>query len=386
MGETVVGTSFYVGIPQSTTCSARDSIAMAADVGIRYFFTSLQMPEADIPGSLPELREIGHLVEDRKLHVMADVHPIVFRRVGGSIRDLGPIRELGIQALRLDAGFAVEEIHTLCETAEQLGMSIVLNASPIRPEDLDYYERLGISLEGRVASHNYYPRFGTGLSEAYLDREAALLHARGVVIMGFVASQSCHRFMTYEGLPTLERHRTSPVGRAARETLARGWLDQVYIGDQTDDLEELRDLARVAEDPHVVLRVRIDPMAREPEKSIAFGRVHTQLAQEFALVYRARGDRQRDTIPLIQPQASPASRPRGTVTIDNVFYPRFAGELQIAREDLPPDVRTNIVGRVVDEDMELLTALGPRARFALVDVDAGPGPVSGASAERGSQA
>lgn len=368
MSETVVGTSFYVGIPSSTVRSPRDCVAMAAQTGIRHFFTSLQMPEADIPSSLPELKEIGALVDREHLHVMADVHPIVFRRVGGSTHDLAPIRELGIQALRLDAGFSHEEIQELCQAAESLSMSIVLNASPVRNEDLDTYEEVGISLRGRVASHNYYPRDATGLSDAYLDRTAELLHRRGVVIMGFVASQSCHRYMTYEGLPTLERHRNSGVGRAARETLARGWFDQVYIGDQTDNPSELSDLARVAKDPYVELRVEVDGEARKPEKQIAFGGVHTQLAQEFALVYRARGDRQRETLALIQPQPRTAARPRGTVTVDNVFYPRFAGELQIAREDLPPDSRTNVVGRVVPEDMELLSALGPRARFALLPV------------------
>lgn len=363
LNPAVVGTSFYCGIPASTQTSAYDCVAMAADLGITQFFTSLQMPEADIPSSIGEFQEIGRLADRMGLNIMADVHPIAFRRVGGNLEDLGPFRDIGISAIRLDAGFSDEEVSTLLPTAERFGMSVVLNASPVTDASLDRLKALGVPLKGAVACHNYYPRIESGLSRAFVAEQARRLHEYGCVVMGFVASRSHRRYMTYEGLPTLECHRQADPGLAAQELLTLAWCDQVYIGDQTDDKEELKAMLEAAKDPCLVLTLRLNPNAGMAEKMVALNAVHTHLPQEFELVHRARGDRQRPGRPTILPQRVALARRRGTVTVDNALYPRFAGELQIARTDLAPDIRTNVVGWVVDEDLGMLDNLGPGVRF-----------------------
>lgn len=362
---TVVGTSFYLGIPSSTLLSAYDCVSMAADLGMTHFFTSLQMPEADIPSSLDDFRKIGRLAEQLGLFIMADVHPIVFRRIGGNLDDFSPFRDLGISSVRLDAGFSDEDIRQVLVTAEQFGMQVVLNASPATHSNLARLSRLGINLEKTIACHNYYPRVETGLSGPFVDQQADLLHTHGCVIMGFVASQKNHRYMTYEGLPTLECHRYVEPATAAQELLSLGWCDQVYIGDQTEDRNEIKTLLQSVNDPCIVLRIRMNPLALPPEKAVALGGSHQHLPQEFEMVYRARGDRQRRDRPTILPLDKALSRPRGTVTVDNALYPRFAGELQVTRVDLGPDIRTNIVGWVIDEDLPKLDWLGPRVKFRL---------------------
>ncbi len=363
--STVIGTSFYLGIPASTSLTAHDCVAMAADLGITHFFTSLQMPEADIPSSLDDFRKIGRLGEQMGLQIMADVHPIVFKRIGGGFEDFSPFRELGISSIRLDAGFSDEEVRQVLATAAQFGMSVVLNASPATNANLARLSKLGIPFENTVACHNYYPRVETGLSRPFVARQAEILHARGSVVMGFVASQKYHRYMTYEGLPTLESHRYAEPGWAAQELLTLGWCDHVYIGDQTEDPEELKSVLKAAKDPCLVLRVRVNPYAQAAEKSVAFDGPHLHLPQDFEMVHRARGDRQRPNRPRILPQKDAMKRPRGTVTVDNILYPRFAGELQITRVDLGPDIRTNVVGWVVDDDLPKLDDLQPRVQFRL---------------------
>lgn len=359
----VVGTSFYLGIPSCTEASAYDCVSMAADLGIRHFFTSLQMPEADIPSSLGDFRAIGKLTREMDLEVQADVHPIVFKRIGGSIQDLSPFQELGVSGLRLDAGFKDEELPVLLAEVKKSGMTMVLNASPVTDASLERLRTLGVPLDEAIACHNYYPRVETGLSRAFVAEQARRLHAWGCTVMGFVASQHHHRFMTYEGLPTLEAHRYREVGAAAQELLALAWCDQVYIGDQTEDKDELRSLLQATDEPCLVLRVRLNPAAGPAETGIALNGIHTHLPQDFEVVHRARGERQKATLPIILPQQQALPRRRGTVTVDNVLYPRFAGELQIAKTDLQPDSRTNVVGWVLDDDLPLLNYLGPRSRF-----------------------
>lgn len=361
-----VGTSFYVGIPRSTQRTPSDCVRMALDLGVTDYFTSLKMPEADVLADLGELRAVGQLQRAYpSMTVMADFDPRVFSRIGGDVRHLDRVRELGLTHLRLDGGFGPEEIVQLVEAGRTAGIEVVLNAAPLTEQALQDLQTAGVSLEGRVAVHNYYPRLDSGVTEAFVDQKSRLLARYGLVVMGFVASQHHRRFMTREGLPTLERHRTVSPHRAAAEWFTRRWASTVYIGDQTDDADELTRLVEMARDPRMLLRVHVHPGAREPEKAVAFGRIHTHLRGDFAVMYRARADRQQPVAQQIEPQLNPAPRPRGTVGVDNVLYPRFAGELHIMREDRPADPRVNVVGEVVDADLPFLASLGPNVRFAL---------------------
>ncbi|SMC08221.1 hypothetical protein SAMN00768000_3764 [Sulfobacillus thermosulfidooxidans DSM 9293] len=362
--DIIVGTSFYIGIPSSTKKSAYDCVALALDLGIHHFFTTVQMPEASISDHLDEFRAVAKLTRGTNARIMADVHPIVFQRVGGTVENLTPLQELGITDLRLDAGFSEEETLTLYHSACRLGMQIVLNASALTASTLQRFHDLGLPLQDMVACHNYYPRIESGMSTAFMAQQAALLHRFGITVIAFVASQYHHRYVTYEGLPTLEVHRSLEPHRAARELLSRGWADHVYIGDQTENAEELSQLAEVRQSPHLILRIHLNRQARDPERKIVLGRVHEHLPQSFELTCRARGDRQRPTLEQITPAPELLPRPRGTVAVDNVLYQRYAGELHITKVDLSADPRTNVVGRVIPEDQRLIDAIGPKTRFA----------------------
>ena len=55
--------------------------------------------------------------------------------------------------------------------------------------------------------------------------------------------------------------------------------------------------------------------------------------------------------------AEPMPRPAGTVAVSNERYGRYAGELEIARVDLPTDPRMNVLGRVSERDRAYLPYL-----------------------------
>ena len=364
-----LGTSFYLGIPASTKSSAYDCVSMAADEGIRHFFTTVQMPEADISGHLQQFREIAELAAKMDLRIMADAHPVAFKRVGGSVSDLEPFRAIGITDLRLDAGFSDEDIAGLQHSATQLGMTITLNASAMKAQTIERLNQMNFPLEGSVACHNYYPRIESGMSTEFIRQQAELLHEHGIKIAAFAASEHCHRYITYEGLPTLEVHRATRPDLACRELLTRQWADIVYIGDQTDDREELRRFMTVAQSPHLVLRMRLNPLCGEAERDIALNRIHEHLPQDFEVTYRARGDRQRPELLFIAPQSQNVAREMGTVAVDNALYPRYSGEIHIAKKNLPSDPRTNVVGRIIEDDLRLLDAINPGTSFAFEAVD-----------------
>lgn len=52
-------------------------------------------------------------------------------------------------------------------------------------------------------------------------------------------------------------------------------------------------------------------------------------------------------------------RLRGMITMDNDLYGRYRGEVQIALRNLPADERVNVIGQVIEEDLELLSHIQP---------------------------
>lgn len=50
-------------------------------------------------------------------------------------------------------------------------------------------------------------------------------------------------------------------------------------------------------------------------------------------------------------------RKKGSITIDNELYGRYAGEMQVAINDLSVDEKVNVVGMVVEEDIFLCLIL-----------------------------
>lgn len=330
--QRIVGTSFYLGIPSSPKRSAYDRVEMAVDQGITPFFTTVQMPEQDMAGALTEFKRIGAMAHQRGLRIMADLSPCTFERLGGSVHDLDPVRELGITDVRMDHGFSEDDTRDLLQAARASSLSIVLNAGGMSADEARRIRERGVKLPGLVACHNYYPRIESGMFARYAHDQSEFLHQEGLLVMGFVASRNNHRFITYEGLSTLASHRHMDAHRAAREIFVRGWFDYVYIGDQTDDVEELKALVNAAEHPHLLsIRVQKFSGANNAAAAVAFVRIHQHLYNESVLACRARGDRKRVGVPIIEPSSHAIPRPRGTVAVDTVLYPRYMGELHIAQ-------------------------------------------------------
>lgn len=52
--------------------------------------------------------------------------------------------------------------------------------------------------------------------------------------------------------------------------------------------------------------------------------------------------------------------------MDNDAYGRYRGEIQICRRDLEADHRVNVIGRVIVEDIPLLSLLKPGQSIELL--------------------
>nr|WP_257785805.1 DUF871 domain-containing protein [Planococcus halocryophilus] len=58
-------------------------------------------------------------------------------------------------------------------------------------------------------------------------------------------------------------------------------------------------------------------------------------------------------------------RIKGSITVDNERYGRYRGELQITKRDLPADDKVNVIGKVIEEDLALLTSIKGGVKFQI---------------------
>lgn len=232
---------------------------------------------------------------------------------------------------------------------------IVLNASTLNDPFLDALQQHGFHGE-LEAWHNYYPRRNTGLDVRFFEARNNWLKAHGVRSAAFFAGNSELRGTVFEGLPTLERHRTMPPFQAYLELQDRYGLDNILLGDfdlAEPDFTQLKALrgrstlllhVQDLHEPailHRPLRNRID-IAQDVIRADAFRR-------QNKTSYTPRNN---------------VARSVGTVTIDNVDYGRYMGELQIDLCPLPADPRVNVVAQVCEPDLALLPyAADPAYQF-----------------------
>lgn len=361
MGE--LGISAFVGLGQ--TC--RENLAYlerARRHGYTKLFTSLHVPEADPTGFRCEMETLLAAANDRGFEVTADVSPRYFENI--ELAGTTPA-SLGIHVLRLDFGF---DPVSAAEIARHSGCRIELNASTATEQELNGLLFQGVAIERLRAGHNYYPRPETGLGFALFAQRSALFRARGIPVSAFVPCLKNPRGPVFCGLPTLEAHRRVSPASAVRQLWASQMVRTIFFGDPLVPEEVLEAAAAQPEADSDVLTFRVVP---DPFASVAdialMAEVHVNRADAAQNVVRSAGSRQLGKGP-VTPQREPQQRPRGSVTVDNLLYGRYMGELQIALVDLPPDERVNVAGRIVEEDLCLLDCLTPGRPFAFREVNA----------------
>ena len=358
MGMAELGLSFY---PTLGLEDAERHLEEAIRLGCRHLFTSLHLPESHVD-DWRAIRRLFAKAARAGISIAADVSRESLARFGATPDNLSPLAELGIETLRLDYGFTMEETARIVQSG---GFTVQINASSMTREEVEKLVKSGIAPEKLTALHNFYPRPETGLSLAFYRRQNRMFRQFGIKTAGFIPSLQEPRGPLFAGLPTVEAHRRASTVLAAAELTAEGLTDIVYFGDPGPGEEELT-AAQHAVSGTIPLRVQwLDP---PPEELLPLlTSVHITPRDEAELVIRSTlgrtFTRERGILPAPR---NTIERPAGTITIDNARYPRYVGELQVTRVDLPPDERVNVLGQVVPEDRALLKLIGPGMKFVFV--------------------
>lgn len=338
-------------------------IAQAASYGISRIFTSLHIPETDTDALRRDLRALLRAANHYHLDVIADVSPASCQLLGVSQLEPTALLAAGITTARLDFGFDVAQTALWSKV-----MPIQLNASTLQSSYLDALRDAGADFAHIDGLHNFYPRPNTGMSEDFLAAQNTLLHSVGIRVGAFVPSQYGRRGPLYEGLPTLEAHRADTVLHSGRHLALLG-VDSVFIGDAQPDTRELQDLQTLTEDRRDVVVLRIQLSDTDWRVQDLLGQTFTSRLDEARDIIRAQESRAFAKGWTIEPDAA-YCRPRepGDITLDTTDFLRYQGELQIIKRPLPQEKRTNIVARIIPEDMMFLpyVTAGRKFRFELI--------------------
>lgn len=355
------GISVYPGL-DNTHAENLGLIKEAAKLGIRRIFTSLHIPELDKAAFQGQLQELLATAKKYNMDVVADISPACLELLQLPKFDLAAIQALGLTTLRLDYGFSVQEIAELSKN--KLGIRLQLNASTLDESLMHQLQDAGCSLTKLEALHNFFPRENTGLAEEFVLDKNRLLHQYGIQTGAFVPSFHRPRSPLGAGLPTLELHRETSFDFSIRH-LAALEVDSIFIGDSLPSQQELSQLAQLT-DEYITLKMEPDNLSPQAKELLQ----HT---------FTTRPDEARDVVrtcesrgyckslgDILADTTGPQPRPLGTITLDNMNYQRYQGELQITKCPLPADSRVNILGHLSPTEQRLLPYLPPNRQFKIV--------------------
>lgn len=314
-------------------------------------FLSLHIGEEFGADYTRRAEELCRWLSERRFRTIADVSVKTVEQFGEP--DLARLaKRLGLWALRIDYGFAADEIAALARS-----VPVVLNASTTSPRDgKRIADRGGLVM----AMHNFYPRPETGLDERFLLESTRALQAAGLDVLAFIPGEGELRGPLHLGLPTLERHRGGSPYAAFAELMLRFGMNGVFLADPGLSRAERERIERLARDG--VLSI---PAVLDESHADLYDRVFTCRADSPAWLVRFAESRTYSCFGGSVSPAGGAPRPRGSITIDNELYGRYSGEIQMLREDFPGDEWVNVIGRVAERYLPLLDCIKRGGRFAL---------------------
>lgn len=361
-----IGISIYP--EKSTQKEIFDYIDVTSALGFKRIFTcllSVNKPKEEI---IEEFQAIHTYAKAKGFEITLDVSPSVFEKLSISYKDLSFFKLLHADGIRLDMGFGGSEESLM--TFNPHDLLIEINMS----NDTHYLETILDYQPNRnrlVGCHNFYPHGYSGLSLDYFNRCTKRFNKNGIQTAAFITSQKEGTFGPWpvtQGLPTLEMHRHLPIDIQLKHYVAMQTIDDVLISNCYPNKEELEKIGKVRLD---LVNFNVQPINGLPE-------IETKIM--FEELHFNRGDVSENLIRSTQPRVkyrgthfalinTPDVIKRGDVIIESSEYGHYAGELQIALNDMKNSGKSNVVGHIVEEELFLLDYIKPWQKFVLTRAD-----------------
>lgn len=355
-----LGISIYPN--NSTVEEIKEYIKLAAKYGFKRIFTCLiSVSDKDIDVVLEEFKDILEVAKENNMEVIADIDPTVFKRLKASIFDLKVFKDIGLSGIRLDMGFSGYEESVM--TYNEYGLKIELNISN-GTKYVDNILSYKANLNNLYGCHNFYPHIYTGLSYNNFIKTSKQFKDLGIRTAAFVNSPSAEYgpWPVSEGLCTLEMHRDLPIEVQAKHLFATGLIDDVIIANAFASEQELEALSKLNREM-LEFNVELVDGIRDLDKKIVLEEFHFNRGDSSEYMVRSTQSRVKYKGESFPPY-NLVDIKRGNILIDSDLYTRYAGELQVALKDMKNTGKTNVVGKIVDNELFLLDYIKPWSKFS----------------------
>lgn len=321
------GISVYAGLDDYSKEENVKYLRLAKDLGCTHVFSSAHINEAKT--SQEELQSIIDECNKLGLKLSLDVSKKIIDKYS-SLE--------GLFALRLDYGFTDEEIIKLSHTAPYL---VELNASTLSYEHIKSLIDNGINTSRTRFTFNFYPKLYSGHDILDVYNKTKICNEVGIYVGAFIPSHIGFRPPMYEGLPTVEAHRSMILDNAIEELKACG-INGIYFGDAYASSEEIKTL-NMHNTSDVLIKLSIYNNEYDYIYDKSF-RIRPDLNSSILRVSSVRSSNEILAFNTID-------RKKYDVTIDNSKFKRYAGEINIVLKDLPNDERVNVIGKIDSTDI-----------------------------------
>lgn len=356
-----LGISIYQ--EKSTEQDILDYIDKAAQHGFSRVFSCLLSVEESKEEIVRKFKSTNEHARLRGFEIIVDVSPKVFKNLGISYNDLSFFEEIGADGLRLDAGFTGLEESLM--TFNPQGLKIEINMSN-NTHYIDTIMDYMPNKEKLTGCHNFYPHNFSGLSFEHFIKCTENFTKYGLRTAAFITSQRKGTFGPWpvtDGLPTLELHRNLPIAVQAKHLIAMGNINDIIISNCYPTDEELESIGLMRKDM-VTFDIQLNYNTPEIERKILFEETHFHrgdISDNFLRSTQSRVKYKGHHFPVFN--ASEVIK-RGDIIIESSEYGHYAGELQIALNDMMNSGKSNVVGRIREEEIFLLDYLKPWQKFS----------------------
>ncbi|MDF2547593.1 MAG: outer surface protein [Anaerosolibacter sp.] len=358
MGMRQLGISIYP--EQAAVEEHKEYLSLAAQYGFARVFTCLISVKGNKEQVLKEFQEIMGHGRSLGMEIIADVSPVVFEDFSISYRDLKFFKDLGVSGIRLDLGFSGMEESIM--TFNPYGLKIELNMSS-GTKYVDNILTYHPNKEHIIGCHNFYPHRYTGLSRKHFMKCSKQFKDYGIRTAAFVSSKEAAfgPWPLNEGLCTLEEHRNLPIEVQAKDLFHTGLIDDVIIANAFASEDELRTLSELNKEM-LTLRAVLTEGISNIERKIILDEVHFNRGDVSDYMIRSTQSRVKYKNHHFEAAHIKSIR-RGDILIESSLYDRYAGELQVALKDMENSGKTNVVGRIAEEEIYLIDKIEPWHKF-----------------------
>ena len=273
---------------------------------------------------------------------------------------------MGLSGIRLDMGFSGYEESVM--TFNEYGLKIELNISN-GTKYVDNILSYKANLNNLYGCHNFYPHIYTGLSYENFINSSKQFKELGIRTAAFVNSPSAEHgpWPVSEGLCTLEMHRDLPIEVQAKHLFATGLIDDVIIANAFACEDELKVLSELNKEM-LEFNVELVEGIRDLDKKIVLEEFHFNRGDSSEYMARSTQSRVKYKEESFPPY-NLVDIKRGDILIDTDLYTRYAGELQVALKDMKNTGKTNVVAKVVEDEIFLLDYIKPWSKFSFKLID-----------------